>query len=116
MLGRLTLRTLSVSVRLLPVGMFTSSYITCRDVHNEHGQTGSGALLSTGPPETALGHWKTGARIYRPSFHENKPKTLVFSHTNERFGLVFAKTGSIILGKAEFQYKTLTNSATERKY
>jgi hypothetical protein len=27
----------------------------------------------------------TGARIYRPSFHENKPKTLVFSHTKRGF-------------------------------
>ncbi len=36
------------------------------------------------------------ARIYRPSFHENKPKTLAFDHFKiKRFGLVFAKTGSI---------------------
>jgi hypothetical protein len=37
------------------------------------------------------------ARIYRPSFHENKPKTLVFNDCkraeNERVGVVFAKTG-----------------------
>jgi hypothetical protein len=33
-----------------------------------------------------------------PRFRENKPKTLVFSHGNERFGLVFATTGSIISG------------------
>ncbi len=36
------------------------------------------------------------ARICRASFRENKPKTLVFQWLeNERFGLVFAKTGSI---------------------
>ncbi len=35
-----------------------------------------------------------------PRFRENKHKTLVFSHRNERFGLVFAKTGSIISSTA----------------
>ncbi len=34
--------------------------------------------------------------IYRPNFHENKPKMLVFSHWKR--GLVFAKTGSINSG------------------
>ncbi len=29
------------------------------------------------------------ARIYRPSFHENKPKTLVFSHTKRSFWACF---------------------------
>jgi hypothetical protein len=29
------------------------------------------------------------ARIYRPSFHENKPKTLVFSHTKRAFWACF---------------------------
>jgi hypothetical protein len=40
------------------------------------------------------------ARIYSPSFHENKPKTLVSVIQNEcfGFGLVIAKTGSIISG------------------
>jgi hypothetical protein len=38
------------------------------------------------------------ARIYRPSFHENKPKTLVSVIQNAHFGLVFTKTGSINLG------------------
>jgi hypothetical protein len=38
------------------------------------------------------------ARIYRPSIHENKPKTLVSVIENERYGRVFAKTGSIISG------------------
>ncbi len=33
------------------------------------------------------------ARIYRPSFRENKPKTLVIESAH--FGLVFAKTGSV---------------------
>ncbi len=40
----------------------------------------------------------TSARIYRPSFRENKPETLVFNEKNERIGLVFAKTGSINSG------------------
>ncbi len=36
----------------------------------------------------------TRARIYRPSFRENKHKTLVFSHWNERFELfIFRKYG-----------------------
>jgi hypothetical protein len=30
-----------------------------------------------------------GARIYRLSFHENKPKTLVFSHTKRAFWACF---------------------------
>ncbi len=40
-----------------------------------------------------------------PRFRENKPKKLVFSHIeHERFGLVFAKTVSIISGTdATFQ-------------
>jgi hypothetical protein len=35
--------------------------------------------------------------MYRPSFLENKPKTIFFYYCsdNERFGLAFAKTGSI---------------------
>jgi hypothetical protein len=31
----------------------------------------------------------TYARIYTPSFHENKPKTLVFSHTKRTFWACF---------------------------
>ncbi len=31
----------------------------------------------------------TGARIYRPSFHENKPKTLVFSNRSRAFWACF---------------------------
>ncbi len=38
------------------------------------------------------------ARIYRPSFHKNKPKRSFSVIQNERFGLVFAKTRSIISG------------------
>jgi hypothetical protein len=50
-------------------------------------------------PEMCINCGKSSARIYRPSFRENKPKTLVFSFIqNERFGLVFVKTGSIISG------------------
>jgi hypothetical protein len=30
-------------------------------------------------------------RIYRPSFHENKPKTLVFSHAKRAFWACFRK-------------------------
>ncbi len=42
---------------------------------------------------------QASARIYRPSFRENKPKTRWFSITkDERFGLVFTKTGSINSG------------------
>jgi hypothetical protein len=39
-----------------------------------------------------------------PRFRENKPKTLVVYSVieNERFGLVFAKTGSIISGTGEY--------------
>ncbi len=35
---------------------------------------------------------------YRPSFRENQPKRLVFSHRKRAFGIVFAKTGSINSG------------------
>jgi hypothetical protein len=35
-----------------------------------------------------------------PVITKTSPKTLVFSQTNERFGLVFAKTGFIISGTA----------------
>ncbi len=38
------------------------------------------------------------ARIYKPSFHENKPKNARFMTENERFVLVFAKTVSINSG------------------
>ena len=38
------------------------------------------------------------ARMYRPSFRENKPNMLVFNNGKRAFGLVFAKTGSINLG------------------
>ncbi len=38
------------------------------------------------------------ARIYRPSFHENEPKCSFSVIGNERFGLVFVKTGSINSG------------------
>ncbi len=38
------------------------------------------------------------ARIYRPSVCENKPKHSFPVSENERFGFVFAKTGSINLG------------------
>ncbi len=40
----------------------------------------------------------SSARIYRPSFHENKPKTLISLNRKRGFWLVFAKTGSIISG------------------
>jgi hypothetical protein len=33
------------------------------------------------------------ARIYRPSFHENKPKTLVFTFHFQRFGWFSRKQG-----------------------
>ena len=42
------------------------------------------------------------ARNYRPSFHENQPKMLVFYDWNEHFGLVFTKTGSINSGTGVF--------------
>ncbi len=35
-----------------------------------------------------------GARMYRPSFRENKPKALVFNDWKRAFLLIFAKTGS----------------------
>jgi hypothetical protein len=42
------------------------------------------------------------ARIYRPSFHENKPKTLVFrqSYKMSVLGLFSPKTGSIISARS----------------
>jgi hypothetical protein len=55
----------------------------------------------------------SSARICRPSFHENKPKTLVFSHTNKRFGLVFAKTGSIISGTGQTLKKVFCANKVE---
>ncbi len=45
-----------------------------------------------------LFHPGSSARIYRPSFCENKPKRSFSVIENERFGLVFAKTGSINSG------------------
>ncbi len=44
----------------------------------------------------------TCARIYRPGIRENTPKTIVSVLKNERFGLVFAKTGFINLGTVLF--------------
>ncbi len=41
---------------------------------------------------------QSSARIYKPSFRENKPKTLIFSHAKRPFWACFAKTGSINLG------------------
>ncbi len=38
------------------------------------------------------------ARIYGPSFRENKPKSSFSMTESERFGLVFAKTGPIKFG------------------
>jgi hypothetical protein len=43
------------------------------------------------------------ARISRPSLREKKPKTLVSIIENERFGLVFPKTGYINLGTGLLQ-------------
>jgi hypothetical protein len=40
------------------------------------------------------GDWHNCAQIYRPSFRENKPKTLILIIENERFLLLFVKTGS----------------------
>ncbi len=57
--------------------------------------------------------------VYRPSFRENKLKTLVFNDWNESFGLVLAKTGSVPLtsallnlpkGKSLGRSKPATNS------
>jgi hypothetical protein len=49
------------------------------------------------------------ARTYRPSFRENMPKTLVI--VNERFGLVFTKTGSINSGTAEIDKVSFLDNA-----
>jgi hypothetical protein len=49
---------------------------------------------------TSAVYTQPNARIYRPSFIENMPE-------NERFGLVFAKTGSIIS-------ETVINSSNSR--
>ncbi len=45
----------------------------------------------------------SGARIYKPCFRENKPNSFSMSET-DRFGLVFAKTGSIIFGHGSLGY------------
>ncbi len=45
----------------------------------------------------------SSARIYRPSFRENKPKTLVSATQNEHIGLVFPKTRSINSGTDIFE-------------
>ncbi len=50
-------------------------------------------------------------RIYSPSFLENKPKPPVSISENERFGLVFAKTGSINSGTGKISWiRFQTNS------
>jgi hypothetical protein len=41
---------------------------------------------------------KTSARIYRPSFRENKTKRSFSMIESERFELVFVETGSMNLG------------------
>ncbi len=41
---------------------------------------------------------KNSTRIYRPSFRENKPKTLVFNDWKRAFSACFLKTGSINSG------------------
>jgi hypothetical protein len=43
-------------------------------------------------------HQQTGARIYRASFHENKPKTIFFSHTKRAFWACFRENWVIISG------------------
>ncbi len=50
-------------------------------------------MLYTGTGANLLDFQKCFLEIYRPSFCENKPN--VRTTENERFGLVFAKTGSI---------------------
>jgi hypothetical protein len=51
------------------------------------------------------------ARIYRPSFRENKLKRYFSIIENERFGLVFAKTGSINSGTVHLlRHPPSTNS------
>ncbi len=61
-----------------------------------------------------LAFTKTSARIYRPSFRENEPKTLVFSHTKRAFSACFRENwvynfghGSIISGTDLFSVKPL---------
>ncbi len=39
--------------------------------------------------DSSVGFNESSARMYRPSFHENKPKTLVFSHTKRPFWACF---------------------------
>ena len=52
-----------------------------------------------------------------PRFRENKPKTLVFNHRKQRFGLVFAKTGSIISGTVpEFIDPVFTKTSPKRSF
>jgi hypothetical protein len=53
------------------------------------------------------------ARIYRPSFHENKPKRSFSLNRKRAFWLVFAKTGSIISGTVLSQMALLTLSLLE---
>ncbi len=57
---------------------------------------------------------KTNGRIYRPSFCENKSKSLFSMSENERFGLVFTKTGSINSGTRFFPVEALFKNISFR--
>ncbi len=52
-------------------------------------------LISVADPDV---FWDSYARNYRPCFRENQPKRCFLLSENERFGLVFVKTGSINSG------------------
>ncbi len=67
--------------------------------------SGSG---SADPMVLTNGSW---ARIYRASFRENNSKRLVSKIENERFGLVFAKTGSKIRARIRIRIRILLFSS-----
>jgi hypothetical protein len=66
--------------------------------------TGSDPVIPAFPiARDFLSFWLAGhscARNCRPSFRKNKPKCSYLMTQNERFGLVFTKTGSINSGTA----------------
>jgi hypothetical protein len=50
---------------------------------------------------------ENSARIYRPSFPENQPKTLVFSHTKRAFWACFRENWVYNFGHSKFKLRSL---------
>jgi hypothetical protein len=76
---------------------------------------------STVPKDAGI---ESSAQIYRPSFPENKPKTLVFSHTKRAFSACFRENwvynfghrtvATFALARSHHSYLISSNSRSKR--